>query len=801
MDRLASFGELHSYLAGISPFREGGLTVRGWVNLIEAGAWKEHLHPRASDGKFGSGGGGSSAGGSGQPSVSGSAARGMPDTIASSNITLSGGGTATLARHADGGLSIGDGTHSSRPLTAQQGGKLLDTLAVADDWDPGDSETLPGVGRITRERGGYQVDLDDGPSLKLSSRDVTRMETANEQLGKSSRMDTGNGDLDVFSDGKKIGFRHLGDDGRPVEVTFNRSSANKISRVVDGFIDDIDDPDTPAKDTYTKDVATNAGKVRVTMHGNWGGTNPGDRLTVMPVDGDDWGIVVDGPQQQKWGDAMSKLLDEAEPATACNLTEQVSLTEAMTGVGDMQAVGKGRYRVLLIRAGQGSSGYYYPEVLRRDGPKIFPAGTRMYMDHPTLTERAERPEGSTLNWASVTTTDPVWDPVEKGLVAEVEVFPHWRSVLNPEYAKHLGLSIRATGTVESGEVDGQRTLIVTSLDEGTSVDWVTQAGAGGRVLQLIESARDENLAPPFKKKDAKAKNEKPDDAEDAEPDDDDEEEEEDEDKLPFFLRSKESAVSEARTVGGWLESRIHLTFTTLADDLRGEGHLTRAERIALSAAIGDALAAFTGRVETDSPRLYHRDLWDEPAPDEPNTITKGAPMDGSTTAEQAPPDRGTDVTESARVTELTAQLAEARQTASAELAELKRRLDESDADKRALANDKAARTAVSEALTISGLPAAAHLRVTESVCRALPTTESGTLDVVKLGESIKTAVADEQTYIATLAEAAGAGMPRGLGATVAQELSESDVNKELASVFAGIGMNEQAALTAAQGRG
>jgi len=169
------------------------------------------------------------------------------------------------------------------------------------------------------------------------------------------------------------------------------------------------------------------------------------------------------------------------------------LTESAVALQPSPA-GKGRYRVLLIRAGWGSSGYYSEEVLRRDGPKAFPAGTHNYLNHPTPAEAAERPEGDVLSLASVTVTDPVWDPIERGLVAEVQIFPQWQGLLNPQFVREIGLSIRANGTVEYGEAEGQQGPIVTSIDEGISVDWVTRPGAGGKVLQLIESARQERAA-------------------------------------------------------------------------------------------------------------------------------------------------------------------------------------------------------------------------------------------------------------------------------------------------------------------
>ncbi len=47
-----------------------------------------------------------------------------------------------------------------------------------------------------------------------------------------------------------------------------------------------------------------------------------------------------------------------------------------------------------------------------------------------------------------------------------------------------------------------------------------------------------------------------------------------------------------KALANWLESRLHLHFTEIADELYGDGRLTREERIALSGLISDALNAF-----------------------------------------------------------------------------------------------------------------------------------------------------------------------------------------------------------------
>lgn len=54
-----------------------------------------------------------------------------------------------------------------------------------------------------------------------------------------------------------------------------------------------------------------------------------------------------------------------------------------------------------------------------------------------------------------------------------------------------------------------------------------------------------------------------------------------------------------KALAEWLESRIHLTFTQIADDLFGDGIVTRQERIALSGLIGDALDVFHQGMQDD----------------------------------------------------------------------------------------------------------------------------------------------------------------------------------------------------------
>lgn len=141
-----------------------------------------------------------------------------------------------------------------------------------------------------------------------------------------------------------------------------------------------------------------------------------------------------------------------------------------------------RWRAKVIEAGQGSSAYY-PERVLEDYASVFRAGTHVYIDHPTLSEEFERPERSVADLIGKLATDAVYE--DGALYAEVEFYERFAPIIM-EMAGDVGLSIRALGTAEEGD-DG--TPILTSFVEVLSVDVVTRAGAGGALIEMLESAR------------------------------------------------------------------------------------------------------------------------------------------------------------------------------------------------------------------------------------------------------------------------------------------------------------------------
>ena len=145
-----------------------------------------------------------------------------------------------------------------------------------------------------------------------------------------------------------------------------------------------------------------------------------------------------------------------------------------------------KWRVKVIESGWGSSGYYPAEMLKQYGPGVFKKGTKVFMNHPSMSESADRPERDVHQLAGKLASDAVF--TENGLVADIEFYSHYAPIIR-EMAEDVGLSIHAFGEANVGEAEGRTGPIIESLvaDPLTSVDVVTVAGAGGKFLTLLES--------------------------------------------------------------------------------------------------------------------------------------------------------------------------------------------------------------------------------------------------------------------------------------------------------------------------
>lgn len=426
-----------------------------------------------------------------------------------------------------------------------------------------------------------------------------------------------------------------------------------------------------------------------------------------------------------------------------------TVTEVRTDLLDLSEAAirpDGTANIKIISPGWGTSGYYSPDVLEAAGTdRVFPRGTQMFLDHPGSTERHDRPERSVRDLAAVLETDGVWQanhPDGPGLYAQAKVFETYQPLIK-DLAPYIGVSIRAAAEMGTGEAEGRKGRIVERLVEAVSVDFVTKAGRGGAVISVLEAAGRTDL------------------------------------------------IEEQGNVGEWFQSRIHLDFTTRADDMFGDGRLTKEERIALSTGIGAALDAFSTTVEDLAPQLLSRSLWADPAA---ATQTTESQEDAMTPEEIK---EAVAAAMKAEVTPIQTELTETKTKLEATEVEL--------AEAKAAGTAAAAQMLATEATAhvaahakVKALPAPAAAKVTAALVEKATAGTDGNLDVAKLDAAITEAVDAEVKY---LAEAAGS-VVRGVGGgeTATTEEADKAVTDRLEEGFKRIGVSDEAAKIAVGGR-
>jgi len=405
--------------------------------------------------------------------------------------------------------------------------------------------------------------------------------------------------------------------------------------------------------------------------------------------------------------------------------------------------GSKRFRGKLIEGDRWGSSCYYPaDVIKRDGPTLFAQGTQMYLDHPTESEQWQQPERSVLKLAGRIDSTPVWEdagPEGPGLYSDVVVHAHHAPVVEALW-KDIGLSIIAAAEFTQGERDGRSGKIATKLipgQRGTSVDFVTNAGAGGALVSLMESAR--HAAEVDADQVAEA--------------------------LPGDLTGNELRDA-LRTVirDAWREQDGYASLRDFTDsDVIFEVYYQGRDQLYRQAyAAGeDGALALTGTPEAvRAVTTYVPDPNAAPGQSTPPTVpVVGAAITESTTT---PPGGITVGHVQIEESELSA-LREAQTQLAAER-------ERTQVAERALAETKArniARPLVAKVLESSRLlPASVQVQVVESVLAAAPPlTEQGGLDEAALTTLAEAARTAKETEAVALLEAHGVtGLPKGVGA-------------------------------------
>lgn len=205
------------------------------------------------------------------------------------------------------------------------------------------------------------------------------------------------------------------------------------------------------------------------------------------------GVVTFGATTAVLARIVYEPIGTMQEAAAGGSGEMMRLVEGCMPLVEGALRRDGTVPIKIIQPGWGSSGYYPAEVLERDGPKVFTAGTHMYWNHPTVTESIERPERDLSDLAAVLTSDARWDAdgaAGPGLYADAAVKQAYTEAVT-DLAADIGVSINTSGRARMGDAEGRSGPIVEALvaDPLSSIDFVTKPGAGGQILQLFESAR------------------------------------------------------------------------------------------------------------------------------------------------------------------------------------------------------------------------------------------------------------------------------------------------------------------------
>ncbi len=181
-----------------------------------------------------------------------------------------------------------------------------------------------------------------------------------------------------------------------------------------------------------------------------------------------------------------------------------------------------KFRVVLIQEGMGNSNdaYYYTREALESAISVF-NGLKIMADHPSLDEEETRPERSTRDILGHYENLSV-DQDEAGqaaLYADVDILPsadtEWararmvRAIENSEKfpdRDFVGLSINASGPsqetpiadviemapdgakqklIDAQESGIETVKVVSKINRAVSCDLVTEAGAGGKILNII----------------------------------------------------------------------------------------------------------------------------------------------------------------------------------------------------------------------------------------------------------------------------------------------------------------------------
>lgn len=162
--------------------------------------------------------------------------------------------------------------------------------------------------------------------------------------------------------------------------------------------------------------------------------------------------------------------------TITQITEAGALAPA-------QLTGK-TWKIKVIEGDRKGSSAYYPKEALQEGAPLFKENTKIFLNHPSADDKFNQPERRVQDIAGYLAEGATFDG--KDLYANATFLPQYQEMVK-ELAERglIGMSIRAEGEVS--EASGTKTL--TRFTKVHSIDVVTEAGAGGGFVKLLESEK------------------------------------------------------------------------------------------------------------------------------------------------------------------------------------------------------------------------------------------------------------------------------------------------------------------------
>ena len=147
------------------------------------------------------------------------------------------------------------------------------------------------------------------------------------------------------------------------------------------------------------------------------------------------------------------------------------------------------WKIKIIEGDRQGSSAYYPKEALESGKHLFSKGVRIFRNHPSESAKWEQPERKIEDIIGWLSEDATYDG--KDLYANA-TFVESEQARIKELAEAgvIGMSIRAMGEMTEGS-NGMELKKFTAVH---SVDVVTQAGAGGKFVDVLESARNPESA-------------------------------------------------------------------------------------------------------------------------------------------------------------------------------------------------------------------------------------------------------------------------------------------------------------------